>query len=428
MKKTFKKEEKKFNFLSLPSTNYFKIEVVNRYGSNIERVYEKITGKKVYGISHLIEHLAFKSSKDFTTEEIVEINKSKGISNAGTTYDYIDYHFETTSENIDLAIKFICNIAFNDFSNISKKEFEIEKGVVYNEAKRYADDDQTMFYYNTGAVAAGYHEEDNVIGIPETIKTFTLEDAKAIKNIFINNDDITFNICYDPMFLSQNQILAKIETELKRFCVEPNQTSFSKELYTQMLKMPRDGIFKVDNESEQAMNMFLISLPSDTITMDIVSKYLEVFAPETSLNDIIREKHGLTYGIETFIDTFAHKPYLFIACDVSKEDEEQYLKLFNESINASVYNFNKEKYDECINSIKLKRVLSQLNLRAFENLFSIDKIDSNSLIPYLNALSEDIEKGYEMMYEQVSFEVMQENLLILQKAINENRYARLSNV
>ena len=131
--KTFKtviKNGKRFNLLTLPDTNFFKFEIINNYGSNIERVIKDKTGKNLYGISHFIEHLGFKSTKDFTTEELIVITKNDGICNASTDYDKIKYWFETTADNIDLAIKLMCNVAFNDLTKINQKEFDTEKNVV----------------------------------------------------------------------------------------------------------------------------------------------------------------------------------------------------------------------------------------------------------------------------------------------------------
>lgn len=432
MKKTFKTLKdgnKTFNFLALPSSNYFKMEIVNHMGSNIERVYEQMSGKKVYGISHLIEHLCFKSSKDFTTKQMIDIGKNMGSNNAGTTYDYIEYFFETISEKHELAIQYVFNLAYNDLTKISQKEFESEKSVVYNEAKRYADDEQTMFYYKSAAVATGYHQEDDVIGIPETIATFTLEDAIAVKNLFLQNPDITYNISYDPLVLSQEEIMKAISKEMRRFEIplSENFTLISKK-YTDMLKHPEQEKFIVESEAEQAMNMFIIPLQTDLITADFTSKYLEVFANKTSLNDIIREKHGLTYGIDSYIDTFAHKPYLYITCDVSKEDQNKFMRLFNESINKSVDNFNETLYSQFIEAVRLKRILSHINLQRYESFFMFEKIDPNCLAPYRELLEKDLDEVYKMMYKTISFEVMQKNLKMLKDTINSNQYARLSNV
>ncbi|MCD8477904.1 MAG: insulinase family protein [Sulfurospirillum sp.] len=96
MKKTFHTRSlngTKFNFIALPDSKYFKFSITNSMGANIERLYQEKVGKNVYGISHFVEHLAFKSPRDFTTEELTQLGKVKGNNNAGTTYDYIDYFF-----------------------------------------------------------------------------------------------------------------------------------------------------------------------------------------------------------------------------------------------------------------------------------------------------------------------------------------------
>ena len=56
--RTIKKNGKTYNFLALPNTNFFKLEIINMYGANIERVIENKYGKNLYGISHFIEHLS----------------------------------------------------------------------------------------------------------------------------------------------------------------------------------------------------------------------------------------------------------------------------------------------------------------------------------------------------------------------------------
>ena len=126
MNKTFKRVNrngKKFNLLTFPSTNFFKFEIINMYGSNIERVIESKTGKNLYGISHFIEHLAKKSPQDFTTEKLMDIRKNEGVYNASTNQDRINYWFQSTMDNIDIAIKLVCNVTQNDLTKVNRQEF-----------------------------------------------------------------------------------------------------------------------------------------------------------------------------------------------------------------------------------------------------------------------------------------------------------------
>ena len=200
--KQITQNNKTFNMLALPGTNFFKIELINMMGSNIERVYGEKFDKNVFGISHFIEHLAFRSPKDYTSPELLKHLKQDGTYNASTDYDRINYWFQTTMDRIDLGIKLIANIALNNLDRIPQDEFNTERKVVFNEAKRYADDDQTMFWFNSTKSLTGYTDEDNVIGIPETIDTFTQSDCIAIKNSFLQSAETIFNVTFDPTLLT----------------------------------------------------------------------------------------------------------------------------------------------------------------------------------------------------------------------------------
>jgi len=344
--KTVTRNGRRFNLLTLPDTNFFKFEIINNYGSNIERVVKDKTSKNIYGISHLIEHLSFKSTKDFTTEELLTIGKNDGVFNASTGYGNIKYWFKSKADNIDLAIKFVCNVALNDLTKISKKEFDTEKKVVFNEAKRAHDNHQMMFYRNSISSLVGYESEDNIIGTPETIDTFALEDAIAVKNIFLN------------------EVLTKIMDELAKFQV-PKKASIvvAHEEYLTHLKMPRIGQYKIDTKSEQAMTNITIDSVENALVSGATLYYLSNLAEGTSLDDLIRQKNGLTYGIQFYMDQISYKPFATFVCDVTVGNEDKLLKLFKESINLSADEFSEEKYNRYMKTAKLKRV----NERIYRN-------------------------------------------------------------
>ena len=432
MKKTFQTlslGNKKFNFIALPETNYFKIIISSPMGSNIERVYKQITGNTVYGVAHLIEHLAFKSTHDFTTDELTKIGKNKGSHNAGTAYDLIDYMFKTSMEHMDLAINVVFNIAYNDLSKLTQEEFEMEKMVVANEIRRYMDDDQTMFLCNSNLAACGYEEGDNVLGLPSIIEAITLEDVQAIKSILLSNDAITFNVMYDPCKASQEMIVEKILQEEKRFQAALPKIPITQEAYVKALRYPRLENISMENESEQAMTTLIFEVNENVLLSEIVGKYFEAYAEETCLDDVIRQKNGLTYGIEFFIDTLSHKPYQFFSCDVTMGDEEKLMELFKQSINETVAHFNLVRHKEFIDAISLKRTLHNINLEGLEGLFMVERMDPNALKPIESILSEDIDQAYAVIYEQyASYENMLAAMLRFQEVVNQGKYTRITNV
>lgn len=427
MKKTFKQVSAngfKFNFLNLPNTNLFKLEIVNLFGSNIERVINKTDNKNVYGLSHLIEHLSFKSTKDYSTEELLRLIKTEGDYNASTDHDRINYWFKTIMSKMDIAISLVSNYAFNDLANVNQEEFETEKKIVYNEAKRYADDDQTMFYFNSASAVCGYHKEDNVIGIPETISTFTLDDAINIKKKFLECGKHVFNVIYDGEVASEEEIINKILNQVNRFLPEQKQDLEFVSMYHFMLKFPDVGNYQIQNEADQAMTSIIMDVVKNVITTRIGNRYLGELSP-TSLDDIIREKNGLTYGTMLYDNNISYKPYMTFACDVSKGTEEKMLELFHQSIVESIDNYNETIHNKMMDTIMLRDALRRINQETYEFLFSLAVWNPEVLDEQFN---NNVDIGIENMYKQHgSFEVVKEYLMNVKEAVMNKKYSIVTN-
>ena len=429
--KTFKRVNrngKQFNLLTLPNTNFFEFEIINLYGSNIERVVESKTGKNLYGISHFIEHLSFKSTKDFTSEEIMDITNNKGSCNASTSHDRINYWFRTTMSNIDIAIKFVCNVSENDLVKLNQKEFDTEKDVVYNEAKKAWDSHQAMFYRNAKTKLLGYAKEDNNIGVPETIKTFTLEDAIAVKNIFLNHDNYHYNIIYDNTLMSEDEVIEKIEKELARFEVTSSSIFDINDIdYNKGLKYPTNRELKLESESKQAMTNLIIDGIDNTLVTDATLRYLARLADDTSLNELIREKNGLTYGISFYTKIISYRPYISFDCDVTVGKETKLLELFNESINLSANSFDREKYNKYMDTRGLKRTLSNLDLTAHDIWSWYNYRASHELDEFRDALAKNIDDGYNYMDNQiVTYEAMNNSIQKIRSLVNDGAFAKVS--
>ena len=411
MKKTLKQivaNGRHYNLLALPGTHLFQFEIVNKLGSNIERIYEQLYSKNVYGISHLIEHLSFRATQDYTTDELMKILKTEGTYNASTSHDRINYWFRTVSESSDLAIKIVCNYALNDLSRISPEEFETEKNVVFNEAKRYADDDQTMFYFNTIPALCGYHKEDNVIGLPSTVATLTLEDAITIKNVFLTSTtENVFNVTYDSNDLSEEQIINSIESQLQRFSVPDSVNPQLYTLYHDSCKLPRLGTHSISNESEQFMTYMTFPIIENKLIADFGNLYLDDIS-DTSFTDVIREKKGLTYGITLYSPMISYIPYTAFGCDVSKGTEEILREAFEFSLNSSVDNYSEENHAQLLKTHRLQSTMAYVNQLNYTGLFFKLIWNSHVFSPFVEEMSHDLDNSLDLLrntyytYENVS--------------------------
>ena len=263
--------------------------------------------------------------------------------------------------------------------------------------------------------------------IPSTIDSFTLQDAIAVKNIFLNHNDLKYNITYDSAIIDEETIIEKIEAELKRFEVSSISIyDIDDNDYKQYLKYPVNKEVLVDSKSEQAMTSITINSVDNTLVTSATTKYLSMLATDTSLNDIIRIKNGLTYGIYFYTSHFSYKPYITFACDVTKGNEDKLLKLFKESINLTANNFTKEKYDKYIQTTKLKRTISNLNLTAYEIWFYFDYMQSKDLDPVRDILATNIDDAYKFVDSQIiTFEKMNEDIQKIKTLVNENKFAKV---
>ncbi len=90
------------------------------------------------GISHFIEHLVFKGTRDFKVGEIAQtIEGSGGQLNAYTTFDQTVYHITISKNYYDKALHAISQMA--GFPQFDEKEIDNEREVVIEEIKRSED-------------------------------------------------------------------------------------------------------------------------------------------------------------------------------------------------------------------------------------------------------------------------------------------------
>jgi len=98
--------------------------------------YEK---KEVNGISHFLEHMLFKGTKNRPSPlSIVEtLDKVGGVFNAFTSEEYTGYYAKVESSHFKLALDWVSDIFLN--STLPKKEMEKERGVIIQEINMLSD-------------------------------------------------------------------------------------------------------------------------------------------------------------------------------------------------------------------------------------------------------------------------------------------------
>lgn len=107
-------------------------EVMVKMGSKFER-------KEEFGVSHFLEHMAFKGTERWLTAEALsqEIDGEGAGCNAETSEETVSYYIKTSKERVVWALELLSEIVLRP--SIPVVEVERERGVIMEEIKMYKD-------------------------------------------------------------------------------------------------------------------------------------------------------------------------------------------------------------------------------------------------------------------------------------------------
>lgn len=147
------------------------------------------------GISHLLEHLLFKSQNKSIRSK-VHANGAK--INAATSKDWTRYYVTASPDDYEMFVQMMYDVVF--VFNISAGDVEKEKRIVLQEKNETTDDMDDLIL---GATFAGTPYAKNIIGSKKTICAPTLEDLRAYhRSRYLDNGCIVIATC-PPSILSR---------------------------------------------------------------------------------------------------------------------------------------------------------------------------------------------------------------------------------
>lgn len=132
-----------------------------------------------HGISHLLEHMAFKGTARRTAQQIAEeIESVGGDLNAATSLETTAYYARVLAGDEALALEIIADIVLN--SSFAEDELEREREVILQEIAATRDSPEDISY--DLMQEAAFPEQAigrPILGTPESVAGFTRGDLKA---------------------------------------------------------------------------------------------------------------------------------------------------------------------------------------------------------------------------------------------------------
>ena len=152
---------------------------------------------EISGISHFLEHILFKGTKNFKPGEIdVYLDSLGGENNAFTSSDLTNYYVTIPTKNVEAAFEVVSDMVFN--AQFIKDEIEKEKPVVVQEIMRKYNDPSYMMWQDLlHTIFLGTPYEREVIGTVETVNALTQENLLKYYNSYYHPENMFLTVVGD---------------------------------------------------------------------------------------------------------------------------------------------------------------------------------------------------------------------------------------
>ena len=166
------------------------------------------------GITHLIEHMLFKGTKNRTAKQIAEAIEGRGGSmNAFTDKESTCYYCRVLSDDIENAVDVLSDMMLH--SLVDPAELSREQGVVLEEIKRSEDEPSDHVHELHLANRWGDHPLGRpIIGTPESVSSFSSEDIRGYLDKHYRAESVLLsvagNVDPDLILKAAEQTLGKI--------------------------------------------------------------------------------------------------------------------------------------------------------------------------------------------------------------------------
>lgn len=156
-----------------------------------------------HGISHFIEHMAFKGTARRNAKEIAEaIDAVGGQLNAFTTKEYTCFYAKVLDQHLDLGMDLLADMIISPC--LAKGDITKEKNVIEEEIKSYEDSPDEMVHDLFAATVLANHPLGHtILGTPETVSALRQKDLLDYRRRFYTPDNaclaLAGNIDFDKV-------------------------------------------------------------------------------------------------------------------------------------------------------------------------------------------------------------------------------------
>ncbi len=257
------------------------------------------------GISHFIEHMFFKGTKDKSSFEIVEYVDGIGAQiNAFTSKQTTCFYTLSIDSQAENCIKILSEILFD--STFDKEEMEREKGVVLEEISMCEDDNSDVVL---DMLAEGYFGKNplgmTILGERDNIKKFTRDDLIGY---------ISDNYCAESsvVSISGNLPFDKARDLVEKYFEGKFSSNCKRDWYDKRCDTKKSVLskFKDIEQSNIALGFPSFEYDSKYSMAEALVNTVVGGGMSSRLFQEVREKRGLAYNVYTYNSSYINNGIL----------------------------------------------------------------------------------------------------------------------
>ncbi|MCL2566688.1 MAG: insulinase family protein [Alphaproteobacteria bacterium] len=329
----------------IPHIESATVGIWSNIGSRVENVEDN-------GICHFLEHMVFKGTKNRTSFEINEILENKGgYINAWTSKEKTAWYAKVLKNDVNLAFEVLLDILRN--STFPAEELEKERGVIIEEIKMYQDDPSDVAYNLYDKLVYGEHALGfPIIGNEGNIRRFSQDTFfKHMQKYYYPSQMVVvisgnFN---EESFLEQVKKLTH-DWQDKSISLDKGNPAFN-------------GKCELIVKKEIEQTNLILGWQGVSYVAEDYHKYslaATIFGGGMSsrLFTEIREKRGLAYSINSFLNAFADCGTLAVSAGCSHDKAIEVINLVKEELQKVAFGVEDKELERAKNLLKSSIVMS----------------------------------------------------------------------
>jgi predicted Zn-dependent peptidase len=282
-----------------------------------------------HGISHLLEHMAFKGTARRSAREIVEtIEAVGGDLNAGTSTETTAYYARVMKADVPLALDVLADILTDP--SFVPDELEREKNVIVQEIGAAQDTpDDVVFEHLNELCYPDQPMGRSLLGTAKTLQRFDRDMLKSYLSTHYRGPDM---VVAAAGAVNHARVVADVAERFHRFGKEPAPKP-------EAALFGRGGSRVVHRDLEQAhLTLALEGVPQTDGALFSLQVFTNLLGGGMSsrLFQEVREKRGLCYSIYSFHAPYTDTGFFGLYTGTDPADAPEMMEVVVDVINEAV--------------------------------------------------------------------------------------------